>query len=316
MTTTRSQNELLLATLKKPALAKAPADPSDTVKWHGCETRRTLAVFRPTICKKYLDFNNYEGQRALVQSRVDMLGDKMLKSLYHSAAIAIAIFKRMRILINGQHSLKASVQSSRAINVFLEEFYITDKKDLSLLFAQFDNGGIRNAGHVAVAYAYDHGLMLDAPTIGRLSSSMAIARWGVDKWSKSSKEDRAQNMVDNLDKARLLAKIIDPERSCDDIRFITRSQVIAAMYQSMQKNVAESNTFWVGVRDANNLENGCPQLSLHKWLNQHSSNTRDVSRRVSNHLLYAQCIEAWNAYRNDRKMRRLSRDTKVSALAD
>lgn len=267
---------------------------------------KEIAKFGQAQAEYYLKLNNYEAQRNLRRPRIVDLTAKLTDGRFTKGNIAMArlVYDGNReTLVNGQHVCTVIKDNpTHCVPCVIDTYVCDTPKDLANLFSQFDDSlGTRSNGEIA---------------------RTAKVRLGLDDWHKRTVElmisalgllglAGAATRVGRDQKAMLLTEVHVPAGSfVNKVLFghsgeipthMTRHPVVAAMIQTYEADVGDSQSFWDGIRTGEMMAADDPQMRLRNWLMAQGT---DVTRtRSAQNEALAKCIMAWNDYRTGRRSR-------------
>ena len=237
--------------------------------------------------KALLKFNTYEAQRKLKARNLRDLEAAISEGRWRSADISIAVLPSGReILVNGQHTLTACVNTTRHIFVMVLRYAVRDEHELSELYRTFDLG--RGARSISDAVKAElKACKLDWPLLiaSLITSAAACIETG--------------SFRHNLGKARQSALVRDYkkrgafvvtlyEENRDGFRHLRRGPVVTAIVRSYMVSPDAAWTFWSNVRDGGVTES-CPSQTLRRYL-------MEQPETWDRQALYNKCVEHYNAF--------------------
>lgn len=264
--------------------------------------RKTIQV-TPQMAEKFLEANNYVGQRPLNQSKLKRLVNAIKDGVFTTGLIAIS--KQGwnggdPMMANGQHQCNAIIATNKTVFAYLEEYSTKTLEDFALLYRQFDNHGNRNLTDVSFMETIALGLDWAKDFVTRFLSAIAF----MEGWrnSRYDKNDKVEYLKLYVDEGNFIYGLLK-ERSTTEVRHLRRGVVMAAMITTYQKNHTISKTFWTEVRDGENLKSTSASLKLRNYLLSTACSVgrgvtaNNLNDPVSEREMFSKCIIAWNAYR-------------------
>lgn len=259
-----------------------------------------LTDLDPEQANKYLEkYNGFGGQRSINQNRVEELTNKIKNNQFHGSDIAFGVFGKERYLVNGQHTCSAIIKSNRKVKIRLKEFNCDTAADLSKLFAQFDNGGIRSIGQMAKAYKYANSELLNTFSdrcISTCSAALSYLEAGNQYYAKLSKDERLDLVLKNQKECNFINNLVFLSGGKDKHKHLTRARVFVVIIKTYRIDVIKALKFWEGVRDGVGLVGNAPQYKLREWLKS-ISNAHNVGKGkkiTAEHEMENRCNYAWN----------------------
>ena len=211
--------------------------------------------------KALLKFNTYEAQRKLKARNLRDLEAAISEGRWRSADISIAVLPSGReILVNGQHTLTACVNTTRHIFVMVLRYAVKAelkacKLDWPLLIASL----ITSAAACIETGSFRHNL-------GKARQS-ALVR-------------------DYKKRGAFVVTLYDENK--DGFRHLRRGPVVTAIVRSYMVSPDAAWTFWCNVRDGGVTES-CPSQTLRQYL-------MEQPETWDRQALYNKCVEHYNAF--------------------
>jgi len=253
----------------------------------------------PKEALRLIDINTYEGQRPLRPKKVQEYKDKILDGTFRRGDFAIArqFFNGQKeILINGQHQAHASVIANKGIRCIIDYYDVFTPEDLSLLYRQFDPPG-RSLADILRPEAIALEVNWPSHVISRVVAGAALK---AGLMGNCTKEKKVELLKDNLSSGAFVCSIIDNS----DAKHLNRRAVVCAMLSTWERSQQDSNKFWVGARDGDNISKTKPPeqaiWKIRNWLMQVTVATGRGTfglKRAADHEIVSRCITAWNAFR-------------------
>jgi len=118
-----------------PSLLRLADLPMTQILRHGCEVRIT-----PALAARIEKECRYEYERPLKKWRVDFLVAEIERGGFEQGRqISFALFDGKLIRVNGQHRLRAVVETGEAQTFMVEVKPVADEHELAALYATYDN---------------------------------------------------------------------------------------------------------------------------------------------------------------------------------
>lgn len=279
---------------------------------------RRMVELDPDLARHYLKFNTYKSQRSIRDVYVTHLADKMKKGLFRFGEVAFANMNGAGdLLINGQHVCSAVIESGISVPCMLEKFKISNDLELSQAFRQFEllQRGLNDMVKVeadALKLTWPNwisSLIVSAATIEvanqkKLGAPSKLTTHRVKKYM--TKEDKVELLGHYLKEGAFLFDLLTSNgtmSSGSHVPHLCRKAVALIIMQSWRINSNDAGTFWIRVRDGENLKKTMPEMKLREFLMQTRSKVRPsayAARSVSDHEYAYRCALAWNAFRTNK----------------
>lgn len=255
-------------------------------------------VITPKEAHNYLQLNTYEAQRNMKDRHLNELIISIKNGEWRSAEISIAVLPDgTHILVNGQHTLEACMMAERDIFVFVTKYTVGGNGGLANLYMTFDMG--RGARSIQDAVRAElHALKLDWPL--QVAGLIATAAANIETKSfrpNLGKAARAKLIGQYIKEGAFVISIC--QGPAKNHRHLRRGPVITAMVQTFQANPKSAEWFWRLTRDDTEPIDGYPPDVLRDYL---LVRPETWDRRG----LYSKCINAFNAFVRDKKIRELT----------
>lgn len=265
-----------------------------------------IARVTPHTAEKWLNMNTIKPQRPLKPRLINTYSNKMRNGEFRTGEIAFAKLAyngHETVLVNGQHTLNSIIVSGVTIDAKVEHYVVHTPSDLSLLYQQFDTYGGRSLGDLVRVEAAMLGIEWP-PRICSLIVSGACLK--ENKKDAYNKEERTAMLRRYLEQGAYINEILNTTVPADlskskHCSHLMRSPVIHAMLCTWDRHQEQSKSFWMRVRDGENLKRQSPEYKLRSFLMMHSyaygNGSLNGKRMVSHHEMTSKCITAWNAFR-------------------
>lgn len=257
-------------------------------------------ILEPEMAERYLNLNTYSAQRKLKKRNLDDLQRDIEDGLWRSAEISFAILPNgSKILMNGQHTLKACASTGTSLFVFMVWYEVDGPAGLSALYRTFDLGrGARSIGDAVKAELA--ATKLKWPLRQATLISTAAASIESNSFRHNLGKARQAGLISKYMKEGEWFISIVGQRVKNGKHFM-RGPVVFAMVKTWQLDNKTADRFWLMVRD------GAP----HPFRKDHPANVlreyllgqpESWDRKV----LYSKCIEAFNAYIKKKSIKELT----------
>jgi hypothetical protein len=245
--------------------------------------------------------NRHDAQRPLNQTRVDAIRSKIESGLFRHGEIALAVNSDgVKRLMNGQHTLKAVVDSGVAIQAVVENYHCETPEDFSLLFRQFDPAwSSRTMADMARIEAKALGVEWQDAVVQLTLAAAALNKNG-SRPGRVHADQRTELLKDYMKHGQWLSEIL--YGNSDNTRFLRRRGVVAAMFRSFDACRSDASKFWCAVRDGEMLRKNQPEYQLRRFLMEHAARRvpfGSSGRVVKDHEFLCRSANAWNAFRRN-----------------
>ncbi len=242
-----------------------------------------------------LALNTYKSQRGIRQKHVDDLADRMRRGLYLTGKIIIAYLPdNNKILIDGQHTLSAVVQSGCIIKADIETVFCPKGEDLSLLFQQPDGGVVRSISDMLKVEANSLNLKWKHRVCELVVGGAAI----LENMTRATKREKVPLLKECLTEGAFINSILENRA---DHGHLYRVPVVAAMMQTYRVDSVEAKTFWTQVSNGEMIKKNWGAWHLRAFLttilSTRGTNSKKQHRTVSDYEIQWRCIYAWNLFR-------------------
>jgi len=258
-----------------------------------------IITISPEEAGEYLALNTYSAQRKIQAKHVNFLSNKMKCGEFRIGDIAVAHNNGSRILMNGQHQLSASMTSGVPFEALLETYNCPDAGDLSLLFRQFDNHAMRSLSQMVDAEVAALGLDwkkgVASLLVAALCNLSTDGKRFLSSASSMTKDERVRMIKYNIPEGNFINDIFIKSRMTN---FMYRAGVFTAVILTYRVNQDDAYSFWVSVRDGENITKDMPEYKLRMFLLKNASRARrGAYLSASARELCHRSIIAWNAFR-------------------
>ncbi len=237
--------------------------------------------------KKLLKLNTYAAQRTVKKRNLKDLETAMREGRWRSTDISIAVMDDGReILVNGQHTLTACVNTARPIFVIVIRFAVKDEDELSELYRTFDLG--RGARSISDAVKAElKACKLEWPLLIASLITSAAACIETDSFRPSLGKARQSALIRQYkEQGGFVVTLYEDNR--DGFKHLRRGAVVTAIVRTYMTSPDEAFNFWSTVRDGGGAKT-CPSTQLRKYL-------LDQPETWDRKALYCKCITHYNAF--------------------
>lgn len=168
-----------------------------------------MVVVNPTMAQSWLEQNSYSKQRKIRKLHVALLAREMrLGRFQPTAQVGFAILNDREILVNGQHTLHAIIQSGlpQVVNVVYHE--VDDEYEIAKLYFCYDIHKKRTFGEIAEAF--------DVSRRTELSTSQVTKVGAAVLFIATDFSDKKTTEVPLMDRAELVVKYSDAAKAYYD----------------------------------------------------------------------------------------------------
>jgi hypothetical protein len=277
--------------------------------WKLIETPKVRQVTH-ALANKFRDMEPAPGDRPLRDNRVEALKKAVIGKQFRTCEWASAYCKATKKVyrVNGKHTSTLMSElngETKSLSVIEEHYHCDTLDDVAALYATFDTrNSARSTGDINAIFAGACPELADVDkvTINSCVSGMATAIWGdtTSKWNITP-ETRAGLLAPNASFVLWINEMCHGVRG-QERSIIRRSPVIAAIFQTYQKDKKAAAEFWLLVRDGSGDKHTSPDRKLNKFLltsrlgliNRKNSPTHNT---VGYREMRVKCLHAWNAWR-------------------
>lgn len=235
--------------------------------------------------KAFLEFNTYEAQRGVKARNLQDLEAAIREGRWRSADISIAVLPDGReILVNGQHTLTACVNTTSPIFVLVLRYAVKDEHELSALYRTFDLGrGARSISDAVKAELSACNLKWPLLIASLITSAAACIETG--SFRPGLGKTRQSELVRNYkERGGFIVTLYEGNR--DGFKCLRRAPVATAIIKSYMVSPDAAFTFWSSVRDGGGDRQS---RALRKYL-------MDQPETWDRQALYNKCVEHYNAF--------------------
>ena len=258
------------------------------------------ATIPPALAQEWLECMSYFGQRPIDQKRVSYYAREMLVGEWlPGISMALGVLNGSRYLLDGQHRLRAIVESGMTCQFTVIEHPARDEAHLAKMYAEFDVGKGRTIMDTLKPNRLDEGTGLSNTHLRHLVAGIRVLVGGfvqVDSLRIPHREmpdlisEWAPYMVSYL------AAIGD--RPADISTALDRRTTIAIALPTIRFCREKAEPFWQGVSQDNGLLIGDPRKALRRWMIAHAPKSKmsTTDRTLEVHAVCVYLMTAWNAW--------------------
>lgn len=258
-----------------------------------------LMMITPKLAEILHSKNVAAFQRNINTLRLEDLMQKICDRRFHGNKIGLALFQNRLILMNGQHSLLAIMNTQKTEECWVQVVKCDTEAQVGCYWAQFDDDGNRSPKQQCAALASSIGEDWNKDSSQVMSIACSIDRYKTAaKGVAGTLQERVQLISQYGDHAKVARDIIfDSENSAQFARIFRRGPVATAILKTVKSNPEDAKKFWASVATGLNMDRtDDPRKVLRDYLlNFKGSNTG--KRTDSDNSLLGKCLMAWNYYR-------------------
>jgi hypothetical protein len=260
--------------------------------------KRKLVKMDDVMAAGLLLKNTYACQRNKRPWHIKNLQGIMESGLWVGGHVALA--RRCfnggeQVLVNGQQTAEAVVNTGIPVDVTYSEYDCHDEDDVASLYGQFDpTEGARTVGDCVKAKAY----ALKVDWCDTIRSRIASAAAFLECKTHATRNDRVEILGSYLKEGDFINSIMAGHTA--DAAYLNRASVYIAMILTMRRHRGDAEKFWTDIRDGEGLKKAMPQQKIRDYLMQVTvfrGRGASSRRSVTDHEIICKCIAAWNAYR-------------------
>jgi len=273
--------------------------------------KRREVLVTPKYAEELLVYNTYTTQRVLRPAHSEELGLKMKLGVFRFGEVALAYMHNNIYMMNGQHVCTAIIEAGIPQTCILEEFQVANKLDMSLLYQQFEIlprslGDMVKVQSDALELLWPSrlaNLVVSAACILEANTSRFIAGMAMTGSTAYKKHITRETKVGYLEKYVKEGEFIVDiflNSTVDSAKHLKRAPVAAMMMKTWQKSNKNAYTFWMNVRDGENLVRQMPEWHLREFLMGHRALAYRGAinyRKATNHEVAYRSTLLWNAFR-------------------
>jgi hypothetical protein len=279
-------------------------------------TKCTMTLITPEIASKMLSTENYVGQRTISLRTVNYLADQMVKGLFKTSLISLAVTPERRHMLNGQHTESAIIKTGIPQWVILQETQCQDMKEVAALFATIDRQKTRDQATIYHAYGLAEKLNFSRTATGQFTTAINFLIIDLIK-SIPDRKPSPQEIIDFAEKtAWRYGSFLEATKEINSAKSgKNRSSLIALALSTASHH--RSYDFWNGFASDDGLRKSDPRkvyldFCWHTSLSLNSTTTKRKTSPIMTFMVGAYC---WNKYVRNQDIKTLQmdkvQDTKV-----
>lgn len=262
--------------------------------------------------EEVLNLEVFPGERDVRENHVQMLYNEAIagRFMWHHVIIGIAKCGEHTYRVNGQHTcwmryLLPDEYDGYNCSVREIVYEVETLDQVRDLYSTFDRNAPRTTGHIARVLLMDSqatsGVAMGL--INRVTAGFRLWKFETD-WAIANNPAEVITMIETQFAAlfNTVAKFM--YRFSNEINWIRRSSVLAAMFATFEKAPQKAVEFWEPVCSGLGLnESTDPRYHLRKYLDatSHTTSTKGKTA-VSQEEAYRVCVQAWNRWRSGEKV--------------
>ena len=252
--------------------------------------------------KLFLKYNNFEGQRALNQNKVNIYAQQMTNKTMRPVDIDIATSPTgIKYLMNGQHVCNAIIQSNIAYDARVQYWKCDTDEDLWHLFATFDVHAARTEMQIIKGARKFLGGIADVPLhiLRACSSAMHMLSTNPPDFSggRTVSKTTKVDFLANTKNHEIVLWVASLASECGSERqSIMRTPAITAMIATYKANKAKADTFWKRVCNGAMLERSSNEYRLGHILLYGRCEKSCIGGGSRNKNFYCISVLYWNSW--------------------
>jgi hypothetical protein len=249
----------------------------------------------------------YKHQRPINQRHVDHLARAMHEGKFSPVnSIAFSLLDGQVSLINGQHTLRAIVQSKRPQTLNIVYYTVDNETEEAELYFRMDKPLKRNTADSMRATNIPETLSLSPSKIRETASALRFMKenFGVARHTQDLVSD--DDLIEWLPLWSWEAHAVwNCLTGCTarERNLITRKAVLSVALATMRYQPSDAREFWGQVAHADALDRNDPRLTLREWLLSEQGRNNRLGGRTQNYAIARGCILAWNMFREHKPLR-------------
>ena len=265
----------------------------------------STVIVTPEKAIKLLAFNTFKRQRPLNRKHMAELAHEMRAGRFTEAIqIHFAQINDDLILVNGQHTLSAIIDSGIHIQLTLAYYSCDDDVDVARLYSRFDKGG-RTPRDVYRALGIAENMELKDSQLHKLYAALRFMNCGFSRKNFVNRgEDTLAEAYCWKDETH---EFFNAVKSSLTVIHATPIMSVALITFRFQSKIA--NEFWSQVAEDDGLAKNDPRKILNKFIQenriQYSGFNRGTKPITPEHLARA-VATAWNAYFSGKSLTKLT----------
>lgn len=212
-------------------------------------------------------------RRPIRPRHVAFLARQMERGAFGNNLIDVAYCREteQRFIVNGNHTLRAVVQSGVRLHLTVEETRCETLHDVRMAYSRYDRGLMRNRKDAMRALDAGSETGLPLSHVGYLASAVAFMlddfkTSGNNRLSQMVGDDELyEEMVSWTGEYRVLREIVGSSKLWEG-RIVRRRGVLSVALVTVRADKARAIEFWTGVASGVNIPLNSPMLRLRDYL--------------------------------------------------
>lgn len=268
----------------------------------------------PELAKRLLETMQFDGQRRLRLGWVNVLAEEMCRGKFRpKTQIFIANYNDTQTLIDGQHRLRAVIQSGVPIEFDVVETEVRDATELADLYSTTDIGGRRTDADKLRPYGLESAYGITETHLAKLSATVKFMLTGCMAAGGPAKIHQTRPLMDIY--APYLRQYLSVRDHCHPGARVwsgsLRSPTLALALLSLRFSAAkigqeQVRTFWTGALLDDGLRQGDPRKVAYQHITEARLQTVGLGQRnqsVSAARSFRLLSSCFNAYATGRELR-------------
>lgn len=257
----------------------------------------------PELAKEYIGLI-YEHQRPVNQSHVDYLADAMQKKLFDPTSnIAFAVLNGNKVLIDGQHTLRAIMKSGMPQRLMVSDYFVGQENDIARLYSHFNIGKTRTLYDSIRAYGVSERLGLKSTKINQVAAAIRYMKAGFPRY-KSNERYQHEEMIELVSKwqeeAHIIYNTIDGSEFTIKRKFCSAPSL--AVLLVIVRYSPKKGVDFVHLVNDDGLKRGDPRKAILNYMRQISQHTGTGLRPQSAGDIARAVAKCWGKYHDDLKL--------------
>lgn len=261
----------------------------------------------PQLAQDYLDKCVYLRQRNIRTQVVDRYASAMTEGMWMpDKEIKMVYFQGRRYLVNGQHRLRAVIQSNTPQSFVISTWMADNQTDLDDIYSTEDTGSSRHFGDIARSQGLDSDTGLSITDLNSAKAAIQFIKHGFTRTSGKPTLD-SMIMVDLVREtySDAIHAYLDIADGCNGTGFrrkMLRAPIFAVALVTLTESASSLGServlgFWTGLAEDDGLRAGDPRKVAREHLvstTLGSSRSRDTMTTANYTARYiANCFNAW-----------------------
>lgn len=262
------------------------------------------AVVTPEKATELLKLNTFKRQRPLMEKHVDELANEMSKGRFTEAIqISFAMLNGVLILVNGQHTLHAIIQSGISIQLLLTYYRCEDDMDIAQLYSRFDKGG-RKPRDINRALGIAERMDLTDSAITKLKGALRFMNCG---FGRKGYIDRGEDTLNEMflwkDEAHAFFDAVKTTK-----KVIHSAPIMSVALVTFRFQPHTAKEFWSQLVEDDGLAKNDPRKTLGRFIQENRiiySGFNRGSKPITPEQLARTVATAWNAYYSSKTLSKI-----------